>query len=61
MDQKLEEYSLLDGFNVSRETYLDFEKFISLILEKNREINIISKKTEPEIRERHIIDSIWNN
>jgi len=43
--------------NVSRETCIDFERFISLILEKNQEINIISKKTEPIIRERHIIDS----
>ena len=57
MDENLKKYSILDKFNVSRETCIDFERFISLILEKNQEINIISKKTEPTIRERHIIDS----
>ena len=57
MDENFKKYSILDKFNVSRETCIDFERFISLILEKNQEINIISKKTEPNIRERHIIDS----
>ena len=52
-------YSLLDNLDVSRETYLDFEKFVSMIVKKNKEINIISKKTSVKeiIRERHIIDS----
>ena len=57
MDENLKKYSILSKFNVSRETCIDFERFISLILEKNQEINIISKKTESIIRERHIIDS----
>ena len=57
MDDNFKKYSILDKFNVSRETCIDFERFISLILEKNQEINIISKKTEPIIMERHIIDS----
>ena len=57
MDENLKKYSILSKFNVSRETCIDFERFISLILEKNQEINIISKKTEAIIRERHIIDS----
>ena len=57
MDENFEKYSILDKFNVSRETCIDFERFISLILEKNQKINIIGKKTEPIIRERHIIDS----
>ena len=57
MDENLKKYSILNKFNVSRETCIDFERFISLILEKNQEINIISKKTEKNIRERHIIDS----
>ena len=57
MDENFKKYSILDKFNVSRETCIDFERFISLILEKNQEINIISKKTESIIRERHIIDS----
>ena len=57
MDENFEKYSILDKFNVSRETCIDFEKFISLILEKNQKINLIGKKTESIIRERHIIDS----
>ena len=60
MDQEIiNSYSELNGLNVSRETYLDFESFISMIIEKNKEINIISKKTAKNqiIRARHIIDS----
>ena len=50
-------YSKLDNIYVSRETFNDFEKFILLVLEKNKEINIIGQETEQNIRERHIIDS----
>jgi len=52
-------YLRLNSFNVSRETCLDFEQFISMIIEKNKEINLISKETAKNetIRERHIIDS----
>ena len=60
MDQEiLNSYSRLNGLNVSRETFLDFENYISLILEKNKKINIISKKTASKkgIIDRHIIDS----
>ncbi len=57
MDANYKKYSILDKFNVSRETCIDFERFISLILDKNQKINIIGQKTEPIIRERHIIDS----
>jgi len=59
MDDILKKYSVLDDLNVPRETYLDFEKFISMIIEKNQIINIISKKSSENdtIRERHIIDS----
>jgi len=55
----LKNYSILDGLNVSRETCLDFEKFISMIALKNKEFNIISQKSliNGEIRKRHIIDS----
>jgi len=44
--------------NVSRETCNELESLISMIQEKNKEVNIISKKmSEKEaIRERHIID-----
>jgi len=60
MDQEiLNSYSRLNGLNVSRETFLDFENYISLVLEKNKKINIISKKTASKkaIIDRHIIDS----
>ena len=59
MEEILNKYSLLKNQNVSRETFLDFENFISMLIKKNDEINIISKKTAKNevIRERHIIDS----
>jgi len=59
MEEIIKKYSLLNRLNVSRETCLDFEKFISMIIDKNKEINIISKKTAKNeiIRERHILDS----
>ena len=60
MDQEIINlYSKIKALNVSRETFLDFEEFISLVNKKNKEINLISKKTSEniEIRERHVIDS----
>ena len=59
MDEVLKKYSLLKNLNVPRETFLDFEKFISMLTIINDDINIISKKTASNdiIRERHIIDS----
>ena len=60
MEQKiLNLYSKLDSLNVSRETYLDFESLISMIIKKNKEINIISQETAKNqvIRVRHVIDS----
>ena len=52
-------YSQIQKYNVSRETCNDLESLISMIQKKNKEINIISKKTSKKeaIRERHIIDS----
>jgi len=57
-NQILNSYSKISNLNVSRETCNEFESLISMIQEKNKEVNIISKKmTEKEsIRERHIID-----
>ena len=60
MDQEiLNSYSKLNDLNVPRETFLDFENYISMIIEKNKKINIISQKTSSKkaIIERHIIDS----
>ena len=58
-DDIIRKYTLLNHLNVSRETFLDFETFISMIIDKNREISIISKKTckKDLIRTRHIIDT----
>ena len=55
----LNSYSKISNLNVSRETCNELESLISMILEKNKEINIISKKIgkKEAIRERHIIDS----
>ena len=52
-------YSKITGLDVSRETCNELESLISMILEKNKQINIISKKTceKNAVRERHIIDS----
>ena len=55
----LNSYSKIPNLNVSRETCNDLECLISMIQEKNKKINIISKKTDEKwvIRERHILDS----
>ena len=59
MEDNFNNYLSINKINVSRETYLDFEVYISMLLDKNQHINIISKKTSKIniIRERHILDS----
>ncbi|MDC3403831.1 class I SAM-dependent methyltransferase [Candidatus Pelagibacter sp.] len=59
MEEILHKYPLLKYKNVSRETCVDFEKFIIQLKKKNEEINLISKESAQEniIRERHIVDS----
>ena len=57
IDSNIIEYSKLEPLNVSRETFPELEEFRSLILEKNKEINLISSNSEIISRERHIIDS----
>ena len=60
MDQEiLNSYSRINHLNVSRETFLDFENYISMILEKNKKINLISQNTASKkyLINRHIIDS----
>ena len=55
----LNSYTKISDLNVSRETCNELESLISMIQEKNKEINIISKKMyeKEAIRERHIVDS----
>ena len=59
MDEIIKKYLKLKSLNVSRETIMDFEIYILMIIEKNKEINLISKETcnIETIRERHIIDT----
>ena len=58
-NQILNSYSKISNLNVSRETCNELESLISMIQEKNKEINVISRKLieKNQIRERHIIDS----
>ena len=59
MEEILKKYPLLKDQNIPRETFIDFESFISMLQKINEEINIISKETSKNeiIRERHIVDS----
>ena len=59
MKEILKKYPLLKDQNVPRETFIDFEIFVSMLQQRNNEINIISKETAKNevIRERHIVDS----
>ena len=57
IDSNILEYSKLEPLNVSRETFPELEEFRSLILKKNKDINLISSSTEAISRERHIVDS----
>ena len=60
MEQEIiNSFSKLGSINVSRETFLDLEKYRSMILEKNKEINLISEKTEKKniFFDRHLLDS----
>ena len=59
MDQEiLNSYSKLNHLNVSRETFIDFENYISMILEKSKKINLISQNitSKKYLINRHIID-----
>ena len=58
-NQILNSYSKISYLDVSRETCNELETLISMIQEKNKEINIISREMfeKDQIRHRHIIDS----
>ena len=57
IDSNILNYSCLEPLNVSRETFPDLEEFRQIIIEKNKDINLISKQSESIAKERHIIDS----
>ena len=56
MDQNYDNYLILDKINVPRETFSELDEFKELIIEKNKEINLISPKTINKLKNRHIID-----
>ena len=56
MHQNYDNYLILDKFNVPRETFSELDEFKELIIEKNKEINLISSKTNNNLKNRHIID-----
>ena len=56
MDENYDNYLILDKFNVPRETFSELDEFKDLIIEKNKEINLISRKTVSDLRKRHIVD-----
>ena len=56
MDEYLDNFLVLDKFNVSRETLSVLDEFRELIIEKNKEINLISTKSINNSRNRHILD-----
>ena len=51
-------YEKLSEFNVSRETHNILDDFKKSVIQKNKEINLISQKTEENFVERHIIDCV---
>ena len=59
MDQILNNYPLLKNLNVPRETFIEFDTFITMLQKINEKINVISKQTSKieVIRERHIVDT----
>ena len=57
IDSNILNYSKLEPLNVSRETFPELEEFRKIIIKNNKDINLISKKTEEISKERHIIDS----
>ena len=56
MDEYFNKYQKLNEFNVSRETHYILDDFRRSVIQKNKTINLISKKTEDDFIKRHIID-----
>ena len=56
MDEYSDNFLILDKFNVSRETFSTLSEFRELIIEKNKEINLISTNSISNSMNRHILD-----
>ena len=50
--------NVIEKYDVSRETIKDLETFQKMVLEWNDRFNLISKSSESDIWQRHIIDSL---
>ncbi len=57
IDSNKKIYTKFKELNVPRETFERLEQYKNLIIKKNKEINLISPKTEPILWDRHILDS----
>ena len=53
----MNDISSVVGRDVSRETYNGVKRFAELLLNENRTQNLVSKASEPELWNRHIVDS----
>lgn len=49
--------TLMDGLDVSRETFQTLQDYRALLLKWTRRINLISRSTEETVWDRHILDS----
>ena len=58
MDKDLSNYQILNKFNVSRETCQILEDYRKIVIKKNKQINLISHKTEYNFVKRHTIDCV---
>ena len=57
IDSNFFKKSELNIKNVSRETFNDLNEYVNLVVNKNKEINMISKSSEKSINTRHLLDS----
>ena len=57
IDSNFFKKSELNIKNVSRETFNDLNEYVNLVVQKNNEINMISKSSEKSIYTRHLLDS----
>lgn len=53
-----ETHRLLDGFDVSRETYDRLKEFEALLRKWNPRINLVARSTLDDLWNRHVIDSV---
>tara|TARA_Y100000590_G_C15335284_1_gene869318 strand:+ start:20 stop:652 length:633 start_codon:yes stop_codon:yes gene_type:complete len=56
MEINSDKYPILEKLNVSRETFYLLEYFEELVIKKNQQINLISRKNRDNFTQRHIID-----